>query len=315
MHGLMSYRRFRRARTLRIDQAERMLGRYVATELGSSLVTTERPSGMDAWSLRSDQAWLELGRYVATERNGRSDRTACMWLALDRGYIKSHSASLDDPFNPSQFQKCRLPSQIISNTQLKCSIPKMFGLHKKSSQASKLQQDVYYPFKTDAWSLRSDQAWLELGRYVATERNGRSDRTACMYGSCVMTELGLSLIRTKLYLGNIRCDVFLTVQDLLRKDILVFCGDLDVNFVVTVFDPNSAGRPRPWATRPWCWSSSPMGGATVVLVVLARGQGEQVRTVRFSGLDLSLFVPIFPEIFVHKYLYSSDLSFEKNLLK
>nr|VDD50256.1 unnamed protein product [Brassica oleracea] len=41
------------------------------------------------------------------------------WLALDRGYIKSHSASLDDPFNPSQFQKCRLPSRIISNTQLK----------------------------------------------------------------------------------------------------------------------------------------------------------------------------------------------------
>ncbi|KAG5384696.1 hypothetical protein IGI04_036166, partial [Brassica rapa subsp. trilocularis] len=28
------------------------------------------------------------------------------WLALDHGYIKSHSASLDDPFNPSQFQKC-----------------------------------------------------------------------------------------------------------------------------------------------------------------------------------------------------------------
>ncbi|KAF3541327.1 hypothetical protein F2Q69_00022761 [Brassica cretica] len=24
------------------------------------------------------------------------------WLALDRGYFKSHSASLDDPFNPSQ---------------------------------------------------------------------------------------------------------------------------------------------------------------------------------------------------------------------
>ncbi|KAF2616827.1 hypothetical protein F2Q68_00040308 [Brassica cretica] len=46
-------------------------------------------------------------------------------------------------------------------------------------------------------------------------------------------------IRTKLYLGNIRCDVFLTEHDLLRKDILVFCGDLDVNFAVTVFDPNS----------------------------------------------------------------------------
>ncbi|KAF3525172.1 hypothetical protein F2Q69_00049874 [Brassica cretica] len=25
---------------------------------------------------------------------------------LDCGYIKSHSASLDDPFNPSQFRKC-----------------------------------------------------------------------------------------------------------------------------------------------------------------------------------------------------------------
>ena len=25
----------------------------------------------------------------------------------------------------------------------------------------------------------------------------------------------------------------------LRKDILAFCGDLDVNFVVTVFDPNT----------------------------------------------------------------------------
>ncbi|KAF3557951.1 hypothetical protein F2Q69_00012369 [Brassica cretica] len=39
--------------------------------------------------------------------------------SLDRGYIKSHFASLDDPFNPSQFQKCCLPSRIISNTQLK----------------------------------------------------------------------------------------------------------------------------------------------------------------------------------------------------
>ena len=49
----------------------------------------------------------------------------------------------------------------------------------------------------------------------------------------------LNRIQTKLYLGNIRCDVFLTEHDLLRKDILVFYGDLDVNFVVTVFDPNS----------------------------------------------------------------------------
>ena len=57
----------------------------------------------------------------------------------------------------------------------------------------------------------------------------------------------LDRIRTKLYLGNIRCDVFLTEHDLLRKDILVFYGDLDVNFVVTVFDPNI--RHSSWLER------------------------------------------------------------------
>ena len=94
-------------------------------------------------------------------------------------------------------------------------------------------------------------------------------------------------------------------------------GDATVVLVVLahVRGNRGAGRPRPWAGRPWCWSSSPMGEATGVLPVLARGRGGQVRTDRFSGLDLCLFVPIFPEIFVHKYLYSSDLSFEKNLLK
>ncbi|KAF3539410.1 hypothetical protein F2Q69_00022201 [Brassica cretica] len=40
MNGLMSYRRFGRARLLRSDRAERTLGRYVATELGSSSVAT-----------------------------------------------------------------------------------------------------------------------------------------------------------------------------------------------------------------------------------------------------------------------------------
>ncbi|KAF3605718.1 hypothetical protein DY000_02047814 [Brassica cretica] len=44
MHGLMSYQRFGKARLLRSD---RVLGRYVATEL-----------------------WFEIGRYIATERNG-----------------------------------------------------------------------------------------------------------------------------------------------------------------------------------------------------------------------------------------------------
>ncbi|KAF3538568.1 hypothetical protein F2Q69_00023561 [Brassica cretica] len=48
MHGLMSYRRFGRARSLCSDREERTLGRYVATGL-----------------------WLELGRYAAIERNTR----------------------------------------------------------------------------------------------------------------------------------------------------------------------------------------------------------------------------------------------------
>ncbi|KAF3586138.1 hypothetical protein F2Q69_00029857 [Brassica cretica] len=48
MHGLMSYRRFGRARSLRSDRAEWTCGRYVATEL-----------------------WVELGCYVATERSTR----------------------------------------------------------------------------------------------------------------------------------------------------------------------------------------------------------------------------------------------------
>ncbi|KAF3522097.1 hypothetical protein F2Q69_00047351 [Brassica cretica] len=61
MHGLMSYRCFARARSLRGDRA---LDRYVATELQFELgpyVATE--------------LLLELGRYVATDRNGRSVAT------------------------------------------------------------------------------------------------------------------------------------------------------------------------------------------------------------------------------------------------
>ncbi|WZY99821.1 hypothetical protein YC2023_072150 [Brassica napus] len=66
-----------------------------------------------------DQAKLSLGRDEPEDRHGFSPGGPSGHSPLDRGYIKSHSASLDDPFNPSQFPKCRLPSRIISNTQLK----------------------------------------------------------------------------------------------------------------------------------------------------------------------------------------------------
>ncbi|KAF3510333.1 hypothetical protein F2Q69_00006313 [Brassica cretica] len=58
------------------------------------------------------------------------------------------------------------------------------------------------------WSLRSDRAWLELGRYVATKpcacsvasrvraRSLRSDRAVFMLGRYVATELGLSSVAT-----------------------------------------------------------------------------------------------------------------------
>ncbi|KAF3484644.1 hypothetical protein F2Q69_00052957 [Brassica cretica] len=86
-----------------------------------------------------------------------------------------------------------------------------------------------------ARSLRSDRAEQMLGRYVATELWLKLGR----YVATGQRACAVVAIRTKLYLGNIRCDVLLTEHDLLRKDILVFCGDLDINFVVTVFDPNS----------------------------------------------------------------------------
>ncbi|KAF3500442.1 hypothetical protein F2Q69_00042284 [Brassica cretica] len=75
MHGLMSYTNvvstFRKS-SVATDRAGRMLGLYVATELGSSSVATYRPSGTDARSLGSDRAWLELGRYVETELGSSS---------------------------------------------------------------------------------------------------------------------------------------------------------------------------------------------------------------------------------------------------
>ncbi|KAF2554473.1 hypothetical protein F2Q68_00015576 [Brassica cretica] len=56
-------------------RAGRTLGRYVATELGSSLVTMKQLSGKDARSLRSDRAGCVLGRYVATELGSSSVAT------------------------------------------------------------------------------------------------------------------------------------------------------------------------------------------------------------------------------------------------
>ncbi|KAF2585449.1 hypothetical protein F2Q70_00036416 [Brassica cretica] len=72
--------------------------------------------------LRVGEEFSGVGGFVFSGRVGEtflpSPVLLVMCPALDNGNIKSHSASLDDPFNPSQFQKCRLASRIISNTQL-----------------------------------------------------------------------------------------------------------------------------------------------------------------------------------------------------
>ncbi|KAF3544577.1 hypothetical protein DY000_02006673 [Brassica cretica] len=83
---------------------------------------------------------------------------------------------------------------------------------------------VSYRRSRRVWSLRNDRAayvlgryvatelWLELGRYVATE-------LWLELGRYVATELGLII-----FVENAHAD---------------FCGDLDITFVVTVFDPNN----------------------------------------------------------------------------
>ncbi|KAF2535736.1 hypothetical protein F2Q68_00020718 [Brassica cretica] len=96
--------------------------------------TRARLSRPSRHSKDNSRARLSLDREEPEDRHGfspgRPSRQSRMspyryrhasirWLTLDRGYIKSHYASLDDPFIPSQFQKCYFPSRIISNTQLK----------------------------------------------------------------------------------------------------------------------------------------------------------------------------------------------------
>uniref|UniRef100_A0A0D3D3D7 CCHC-type domain-containing protein n=1 Tax=Brassica oleracea var. oleracea TaxID=109376 RepID=A0A0D3D3D7_BRAOL len=84
---------------------------------------------------RTDRTRAHLPR--PTRHSKTHSRARLSLDPLDRGYIKSHSASLDDLFNPSQFQKCHC---LLGSYPT----PRMFGLLKKS----KPQQDVYFPFKT-----------------------------------------------------------------------------------------------------------------------------------------------------------------------
>ncbi|WZY84332.1 hypothetical protein YC2023_030716 [Brassica napus] len=57
----------------------------------------------------ADHPNIPVGVLIVTAMHPMgSDEPGHQLKTLDRGYIKSHSTSLDDPFNPSQFQKRHL---------------------------------------------------------------------------------------------------------------------------------------------------------------------------------------------------------------
>ncbi|KAF2612306.1 hypothetical protein F2Q70_00013324 [Brassica cretica] len=98
-----------------------------------------------------------------------------------------------------------------------------------------------------ARSLRSDRsrrAWLELGRYVATELRSSSCQMSRVSSAKLFVRKNLfqKIIRRRKFSFSssdvLNVNTVVTVFDS-NNDILVFCGDLDVNFVVTVFDPNT----------------------------------------------------------------------------
>ncbi|KAF2597451.1 hypothetical protein F2Q68_00009284 [Brassica cretica] len=115
MHGFVSYRRFGRARSLRSDPTERMLGRYVATGLDSSSVATsvpsrparslveterdgrsvatQRPSLARARSLHRDRTGRTLGHYVATKLGSGSVAT-CVVTEFGLSLFRSSHSNL-----------------------------------------------------------------------------------------------------------------------------------------------------------------------------------------------------------------------------
>ncbi|KAF3514601.1 hypothetical protein F2Q69_00008896 [Brassica cretica] len=77
---------------------------------GDRLFTKAKRSNRDVLDQNELQTYAPgkrccIRRFMLSGNSKNSQHTTFVlgWLALDRGYIKSHSASLDDPFNPSQF--------------------------------------------------------------------------------------------------------------------------------------------------------------------------------------------------------------------
>ncbi|KAF3546027.1 hypothetical protein DY000_02006257 [Brassica cretica] len=167
MHGLMSYRRFGRAQSLRSDRAERMLGRYVATELR-----------------------LGLGRYVATELFRNVDTILVYAFSSTlRCYLLKTVAN---PFHVSRHSKSSIKLYGVNRQAAYRMLVKKSARSLRSDQAldrymatelwfelgryvaNELRLELGRYVMTELWlelgRYVAAVLWLELGRYVATER-------------------------------------------------------------------------------------------------------------------------------------------------
>ncbi|KAF3493808.1 hypothetical protein DY000_02053203 [Brassica cretica] len=91
------------ARSLRSDQDQAKLGRYVATKHEHGSVATLRPSTNTARSLHSDQARTWLGRYVATKLKASSSQARS--LRSNRAPAKLGCYAMAKPFFVSHHSK------------------------------------------------------------------------------------------------------------------------------------------------------------------------------------------------------------------
>ncbi|KAG5393543.1 hypothetical protein IGI04_023506 [Brassica rapa subsp. trilocularis] len=160
VQSLHSDRTSARARSLRSDRAGRALGRYVATELWLELgryVTTR------ARSLRNDRAGRSLGRYVATELWLELGRYVATELGRARGkhglsLLRSSGDSIRRFDENAWIDVCRCSEEFNRYTATELWLEPGRYIATERDERSR-------PSETDARSLRSDRAWLELGLF------------------------------------------------------------------------------------------------------------------------------------------------------
>ncbi|KAF3506200.1 hypothetical protein F2Q69_00008268 [Brassica cretica] len=177
--------------------------------------------------MRLTGRWLrnQLGRYVATERLlGRYVATE-LWLELGR-YVAT---------------------KLLLDLGRYVATEPWLGLGRYVATELLLDLSRYLAAELllELGHYVATEPWLELGRYVATEplardRSLRSDRAERVFCCCVATLFELLFDDSRFFRKAFRKEESFTKKYLSKKvSTFFFFGDLDVNFVVTVFDPNS----------------------------------------------------------------------------